>query len=81
VDGVRRTIFRGWALARQGREAEGISDLRFGLAAWQRTGGGVMLPQCLGWLAEALGRIGRVDEGPLRLRETRAPSHGSCVQL
>jgi len=38
------TIFRGWALAQQGQETEGISELRSGLAAWQRTGGGVMLP-------------------------------------
>jgi predicted ATPase len=57
------TIFRGWALVQQGREAEGIGELRSGLAAWQRTGGGLMLPQYLGWLAEALGRTGRVDEG------------------
>jgi predicted ATPase len=56
------TIFRGWALVQQGQEAEGISELRSGLAAWQRTGGGNIIPQCLGWLAEALGRIGRVDE-------------------
>jgi predicted ATPase len=56
------TIFRGWALVQQGREAEGISELRSGQAAWQRTGGGNLIPQYLGWLAEALGRIGRVDE-------------------
>jgi predicted ATPase len=63
------TIFRGWALAQQGREAEGIRELQSGLAAWQLTGGGNLLPQSLGWLAEALGRTGKIDEG-LGLAET-----------
>src|SRR5262249_39045540 len=42
------TILRAWALVQEGREAEGIGELRSGLAAWQRTGGGLMLPQYLG---------------------------------
>jgi predicted ATPase len=75
------TIFRGWALVQQGREAEGIGELRSGLAAYQRTGGGVMLPQYLGWLAEALGRTGRVDEGVALVEDALeiVSKSGECV--
>ena len=31
-------ILRGWALAEQGQEAEGITQIRQGLAAYQATG-------------------------------------------
>ena len=38
------TMYRGWALAQQGQEEEGIAQIRQGLAASQATGAGVGLP-------------------------------------
>ena len=58
---ARGTILRGWALAMQGQAAEGIAQMRQGLAAWQATGAEVIRPYYLGLLAEAYGqdRAGR----------------------
>ncbi len=42
------TILRGWALAEQGQEEEGIAQMRQGLAAYRATGaergGRIILP-------------------------------------
>jgi DNA-binding winged helix-turn-helix (wHTH) protein/tetratricopeptide (TPR) repeat protein len=57
------TLVRGWALAQLGREEEGIAAMRAGLAirdAIQEYGA---QPHYQAWLAEALGRVGRVREG------------------
>ena len=35
---VSATVLRGWALAEQGQGAEGIAQIRQGLAAWQAMG-------------------------------------------
>jgi predicted ATPase len=56
------TLVRGWALAQLGREDEGIAGMRVGLAirdAIQAYGA----PRFQVWLAEALGRVGQVQEG------------------
>jgi tetratricopeptide (TPR) repeat protein len=56
------TLVCGWALAQLGREDEGIAAMRAGLAireAIQEYGA----PHYQAWLAEALGRVGRVREG------------------
>src|SRR5262249_33688301 len=57
------TLIRGVALAGQGREAEGLAQLRESWTAWQATGAGVMSTWALAALAEALGRAGQADEG------------------
>jgi DNA-binding winged helix-turn-helix (wHTH) protein/predicted ATPase len=56
-------FFRGWALAAQGQEAEGISQMRQSLAALQATGTVLGRPEVLARLAEAYGQVGQVDEG------------------
>ena len=63
------TIMRGWALIEQGRQVEGIEQMRLGLAAHQATGTQVLLPHFLALLAEALGKSGQVEEGLLVLEE------------
>jgi predicted ATPase len=57
------TIMRGWVLAEQGQEEEGIAQMRRGLAACRATGAEVMRPNNLALLAEAYGKVGQVEEG------------------
>ena len=63
------TILRGWALAVQGDGAEGIAQLRQGLAARQATGGELQWPYFLSLLAEAYGKLGQPEEGLTVLHE------------
>ena len=56
-------IIRGWARVEQGAPDEGIDELRRGLAAYEGTGARLWRAQSLGWLAQALARAGRHDEG------------------
>jgi predicted ATPase len=60
------TYWRGWALAMQGESEAGLAQLRQGLAAMVTLAQEVARPRCLLLLAEASGRVGRVEEG-LRL--------------
>lgn len=62
------TVARGWALAEQGIEEEGIEQMRQGVAAHQATSTEVMRAHFLALLAEALGRAGQHEEG-LRILE------------
>jgi len=55
--------FRGWALAEQGQEEEGMNQIREGMAAYRATGGDLGISLGLALLAEVQGRVGRVDEG------------------
>ena len=66
------TFLRGWALAAQGQGAEGIAQMRQGLAAVRATGTAVSMPRYLAWLAEAYGQVGQVDEGLHLLAEALA---------
>jgi predicted ATPase len=66
------TILYGWALATQGQEEEGIAQMRQGLATYQATGAGAMLPYCLALLAEAYGKVGQTEEGLSLLAKTLA---------
>jgi tetratricopeptide (TPR) repeat protein len=62
-------ILRGWALVRQGREAEGVAQILQGLSAWKATGAEASRPLALAMLAEAYGRVGKIEEGLHRLEE------------
>ncbi len=62
-------ILRGWALAEQGQGAEGIAQLREGLAAWRATGAELDRPRFLALLAEAVGKGGSTEEGLSLLAE------------
>ncbi len=57
------TIFRGWALAEQGHGAEGLSQIREGLAALQATRSEVWRSHFLALLAEAYGKAEQVEAG------------------
>jgi predicted ATPase len=56
-------IWRGWALAEQGKKAEGIAQIHQGLAAYRAIGGEVLRPYFLALLAEAHGSLGQAEEG------------------
>lgn len=53
---------RGCALVDRGQIAEGLIDIKEGIAEAQRTDHGYMRPMTLGWLAYAYARAGRIDE-------------------
>jgi predicted ATPase len=57
------SVFCGWALAIQGRAADGIAQLREGLAACRETGAEMDRPYYLALLAEACAHAGRIAEG------------------
>jgi predicted ATPase len=57
------TVVRGWALAGSGRAAEGIAEIRRGLAAYAATGAEMWSPYFLGLLAEASGWAGEAAAG------------------
>jgi predicted ATPase len=62
-------IWRGWALAKQGRKEEGIIQIRQGLAASQATGADLWQPYCFALLAEACGEAGQTEEAFTALAE------------
>jgi predicted ATPase len=55
------TMFRGFALVGLGQQAEGIAQLRTGLAAWNGTGAHLQDTQWLGLIADAHLRVGQFD--------------------
>ena len=69
------TIVRGWALAQQGHGAEGLNQLREGLAAYQATGSEFLRPRFFALLAQAYGQEGQVAEGLRTVAEALA-----CVE-
>src|SRR5262249_9132048 len=56
------TFFRGWAQAEQGRVAEGIAQMRSGLAGTRSLGGLVARPDFFSMLAAACGKVGQTDD-------------------
>ena len=66
------TTLRGWALVTQGQTAEGIAQMRQGLAATRTTGAEGLVPYWLALLAEACGHTGQADEGLHLLAEALA---------
>ena len=66
------TIFQGWALAEQGHGAEGLSQIREGLAAWRATGAEFFRSNLLALLAEAYGKDKPVEDGLRTVAEALA---------
>jgi class 3 adenylate cyclase/predicted ATPase len=67
------TVFRGWAMADQGRTQEGIAQIQEALANTRATGWSEPTrPHWLSLLAEACGEAGRLDEGLSALTEALA---------
>jgi predicted ATPase len=56
-------IYRGWAIAQEGKIEEGIAQMREGLDAYRASGSGVARPSFLASLAEVYGRAGQMTEG------------------
>ena len=72
---------RGWALAEQGDVAKGISDIREGMERRQAYGMGAVWPWFLVLLAEAYGKVGRLEEGLAALREALQWVHRNDERL
>ena len=66
------TMLRGWALAMQGHAAEGMVQIRQGLAAHQTTEAELYRPYFLALLAAACREGGQVEEGLCALHEAFA---------
>ncbi|MGY3037703.1 putative ATPase/class 3 adenylate cyclase [Bradyrhizobium sp. USDA 4354] len=56
-------VIRGWALGEAGDFGTGIAQIRDGLAMWQATGAGFLVPYFTSLLAGVHGRSGAVNEG------------------
>jgi predicted ATPase/class 3 adenylate cyclase len=63
------TVLRGSALAAQGQWAEGLAQMRQGLAAYRATGARSLGHWFHALLAEACGRAGQIEEGLRALAE------------
>jgi TOMM system kinase/cyclase fusion protein len=66
---------RGWAKVAQGQDAEGMAQMRHGLAALRATGAALRLPYYLALLAEGCGRTGQAAEGLTLLADALAQAH------
>jgi predicted ATPase len=66
------TILRGWAMAQQGLNEEGIAQMEEGLAASRATGAGTGRPHWLSLLAEACIESDRLNDGQSVLAEAQA---------
>jgi predicted ATPase len=69
---ARGTILRGWTMAEQRQGAEGLAQMRQGLASYQATGAAVFRPYYLAFLAEAYGKVGQTEAGLTALAEALA---------
>jgi predicted ATPase len=65
------TVVRGWALAAQGHTAEGIAQMRQGIAAWRAVGASVVLATYLATLAEVCGQVGQLEDAQHLLIEAQ----------
>jgi predicted ATPase len=63
------TVMRGWALAEQGKNEEGIAAMCQGLAAYEATGAGMGKTLFLSLLADAYGKAGQPEAGLQALSE------------
>jgi TOMM system kinase/cyclase fusion protein len=74
---VSATVLRGWALAEQGQGAEGIAQIREGLAAWQAMGEALYQPRFRALLAEIYGNVGQPEAGLSMLADVLADVHST----
>ncbi|MBI3245622.1 MAG: AAA family ATPase [Deltaproteobacteria bacterium] len=65
-------IVRGWSLAEQGQEEEGIAQMRQGLDAYRATGSELAQTCFLALLAEGCRKVGQTEEGLSVLAEALA---------
>ena len=72
---VSATVLRGWALAEHGQGAEGMAQIRQGLAAWQSMGEALYQPRFRALLAELYGNVGRPEAGLTVLAEVLTEVH------
>jgi predicted ATPase len=61
--GPEGTILQGWLLTEGGKEEEGITQMRHGLAAYRARGAGLRRSYFLALLVEAYGKAGQIEEG------------------
>jgi predicted ATPase len=66
------TVLRGWALAKQAQQEEGIAQISQGLAACRTVGLELLRPYFLAMLAEVYGDAGQIDAGLAVLAEALA---------
>jgi predicted ATPase len=71
------TFWRGWVLAMQSQDPEGLAQMRQGLTAILATGLKLSQPYCLVLLAEAAEHTGQVSEGLHLLTEALAAFEAS----
>jgi class 3 adenylate cyclase/predicted ATPase len=57
------TSVRGWTLAMQGHDEEGMAQARQGITAWQATGASLYVPYFYTLLADVSAHLGRTAEG------------------
>jgi predicted ATPase len=63
------TSLRGWALAMQGQGAEGMAQVRQGLAAWRAHGAALAVPHLCTVLADICAHLGHPEDGLQALAE------------
>jgi predicted ATPase len=63
------TSFRGWALAMQGQDEEGMALVRQGTAAWRATGAALNVPYLCTVLADVAAHLGQTEDGLQALAE------------
>jgi len=66
------SILQGWALAEQGQEQAGITQMRHGLRVWRATGAALAETSYLALMAEVYGEAGQAEEGLRLLAEAFA---------
>jgi predicted ATPase len=69
---AQASFLKGWALVEEGQTAEGIAQMRQGLADWRATGMEFLVGYATGLLAEAYGKTGQGEEGLALLEEAFA---------
>jgi predicted ATPase len=74
---ARGPILCGWVLAQQGQAAEGLAQIRLGLAAWQAMGSQtrVHMTYDAALMASVYGQMERPEEGLSVLTEALAHAH------